>query len=81
VPIGFFFISVALPAWTMLVYWLVLQLLGGFTAIAGSRGGGVAFWAHIGGFVAGLVLVKLFARADYVRAHRATTYRPARRTA
>ena len=81
VPIGFFFMSVALPAWTMLVYWLVLQLLGGFTAIAGSRGGGVAFWAHIGGFVAGLVLVKLFARPDYVRAHRATTYRPARRAA
>ena len=77
VPIGFFFMSVALPAWTMLIYWLVLQLLGGVTAIAGAKSGGVAFWAHIGGFVAGLVLVKLFARPDYVRAHRATRYRPA----
>jgi membrane associated rhomboid family serine protease len=78
VPVGFFMMSMALPAWTMLIYWLVLQLLGGATAMAGSRGGGVAFWAHIGGFVAGLVLVKLFARSDYVREHRATTYRPSR---
>jgi membrane associated rhomboid family serine protease len=68
--------SVALPAWTMLIYWLVLQLLGGVTVVAGATGGGVAFWAHIGGFAAGVVLVKVFARADYVRAHRATTYRP-----
>ena len=75
VPVGFFMMSMALPAWTMLIYWLVLQLLGGVTAV-GAKGGGVAFWAHIGGFVAGLVLVKLFARADYVRAHRAGTYRP-----
>jgi membrane associated rhomboid family serine protease len=78
VPIGFFFMSVALPAWTMLIYWLVLQLLGGATVMAGAKGGGVAFWAHIGGFVAGLVLVKVFARRDYVLAHRATTYRPSR---
>jgi membrane associated rhomboid family serine protease len=71
--------SMALPAWTMLIYWLVLQLLGGATAMAGSRGGGgVAFWAHIGGFVAGLVLIKLFARREYVDAHRATSYRPSR---
>jgi membrane associated rhomboid family serine protease len=76
VPIGFFFMSMALPAWTMLVYWFLLQLLGGATAIAGAKAGGVAFGAHVGGFVAGLVLVKLFARRDYVALHRAGRYRP-----
>ena len=76
VPIGFFLMSVALPAWTMLVYWLVIQVLGGFTAIAGSKSGGVAFWAHIGGFVAGAVLVKMFARPRMVAQHEASVYRP-----
>jgi membrane associated rhomboid family serine protease len=78
VPIGFFFMSVRLPAWTMLLYWLVIQFLGGFAAIAGAKSGGVAFWAHIGGFVAGLVLVKLFARRDYVAEHRASHWDPRR---
>ena len=60
VPLGFFVTTIALPAWVMLGYWVVLQLVGGLRAI-GAEGGGVAFWAHIGGFVAGVVLVKLFA--------------------
>ena len=76
VPIGFFLMSVALPAWTMLLYWFVLQLLGGVTVVAGAKGGGVAFWAHVGGFVTGLALVKLFARRDYVADHRAHRWRP-----
>ncbi len=81
VPVGFFMMSVALPAWTMLIYWFVLQLLGGVTLMAGTRGGGVAFWAHVGGFMAGLVLVKLFARRDYVEQHRHRHWRPRHRTA
>jgi membrane associated rhomboid family serine protease len=78
VPIGFFLMSMALPAWTMLIYWFVIQLLGGVTIVAGAKGGGVAFWAHVGGFVAGLVLVTLFARRDYVADHRAHHWRPQR---
>jgi len=77
VPIGFFLTSVALPAWLMLVYWAGLQLLSGVASI-GRSGGGVAFWAHVGGFAAGVVLVKLFARADHVREHRAQHWRPRR---
>jgi rhomboid family protein len=77
VPLGFFMTSVALPAWVMLIYWSALQLLGGFVDI-GGEGGGVAFWAHIGGFLAGVVLVKMFARPDHVAAHRAATWRPQR---
>ncbi len=75
VPLGFFITSIALPAWVMLLYWGALQLLGGFTSI-GAEGGGVAFWAHVGGFLAGLVGVKLFARRDHVREHRTTSWRP-----
>jgi rhomboid family protein len=58
-PLGFFITTVALPAWVMLIYWMGLQFLGTL-ARAGGEGGGVAFWAHIGGFVAGVLLVKLF---------------------
>jgi membrane associated rhomboid family serine protease len=76
VPLGFFITSVALPAWMMLVYWIGLQVLSGVTAIGAS--GGVAFWAHIGGFVAGVVLVKLFSRGDRVAAHRARHWQPSR---
>jgi membrane associated rhomboid family serine protease len=77
-PLGFLITTVALPAWMMLVYWLGLQLLSGFFSGRGE-GGGVAFWAHVGGFVAGVVLIKLFARVDYVAAHRAHHWQPARR--
>jgi membrane associated rhomboid family serine protease len=77
VPLGFFMTSVALPAWVMLIYWAFLQLVGGFTSIGGKEGG-VAFWAHIGGFVAGVVLVKLFARPQDVREHRSHHWRPER---
>ena len=72
------FLFFALPAWTMLLYWLGLQFLGGLAGLASEEGGGVAFWAHAGGFVAGLVLVKFFARTEYVLAHRAGNWSPRR---
>jgi rhomboid family protein len=76
VPLGFFVTSIALPAWAMLIYWMVLQLLGGFTRIGAGAEGGVAFWAHVGGFAAGIILVKLFERSDRVRSHQATRWSP-----
>jgi membrane associated rhomboid family serine protease len=76
ITLGFFFRTVALPAWVMLLYWTGLQLLGGFASTLDPESGGVAFWAHIGGFVAGVVLVKLFARRDHVAEHRAHHWRP-----
>jgi membrane associated rhomboid family serine protease len=57
--LGFYVTTVAVPAMLMLGYWFVLQLVGGFGSMA-AEGGGVAFWAHVGGFVAGAVLVLLF---------------------
>jgi membrane associated rhomboid family serine protease len=52
-----------LPAWIILGYWFVLNLLSGTeTALAVHRQnmGGVAVWAHVGGFVAGMLMIKLF---------------------
>lgn len=50
-----------LPAWVMLGFWFVLQFLSGAvtSAPSQSQAGGIAFWAHVGGFVAGILLVKL----------------------
>jgi len=67
----FFFVRiVALPAGVLLGFWFVLQLLQG--TAAGPAGAGVAFWAHVGGFVVGAVLVRAFARPARVRRHRRT---------
>jgi len=51
-----------LPAWAVLGYWIAIQFLSGLgTALLGSEGGGgIAFWAHVGGFVAGVLLVRIF---------------------
>jgi membrane associated rhomboid family serine protease len=76
VPLGFFFTNIALPAWVMLIYWMVLQFLGGITSVVGEQKGGVAFWAHVGGFLAGIVLVKVFERRNRLAAHEARTWRP-----
>jgi membrane associated rhomboid family serine protease len=65
-----FFTRVSLPAWVMLGYWFALQLLSG-AMTAGEQHGGVAFWAHVGGFAAGAVLVTLFKRPALVAQHRA----------
>jgi membrane associated rhomboid family serine protease len=75
-PLGFFFTTIALPAWTMLLYWIGIQALSGVVGLFGEERGGVAFWAHIGGFVAGIVLIKLFARPVEVAEHRSHHWRP-----
>jgi membrane associated rhomboid family serine protease len=54
---------IVVPAYLMLLWWIGLQLLMGLPALHGvddASTGGVAFWAHIGGFLAGALLVKLF---------------------
>jgi membrane associated rhomboid family serine protease len=63
--LGFFATTIQLPAFIMLGYWIVLQVLSGLPALAGMDRGGVAFFAHIGGFVAGLVLVKLLETREH----------------
>jgi rhomboid family protein len=72
--LGFFITSIALPAWVFLGYWFALQVLSGVARAAG----GVAVWAHVGGFIAGVILIKLFAREEYIAEHRARTWAPQR---
>jgi membrane associated rhomboid family serine protease len=63
VPVFIFFLPIVfLPAWVVIAAWFVLQLFGGLLSLGAAAGGGVAFFAHVGGFVAGLLLVSLFAR-------------------
>jgi membrane associated rhomboid family serine protease len=59
VILGFYVTTFAIPAIWMLGYWFLVQVIGGLGSI-GARGGGVAFWAHVGGFVAGAALVLVF---------------------
>lgn len=65
VPFLGFFTFVTLPASFMLGYWFVLQVLSGAVSLPFSDGtGGVAFWAHVGGFLTGVVFAKLFRPED-----------------
>lgn len=60
----FFLFVFYIPAWIMLGYWFVLQFLAGAASLSvthvGRDVGGVAVWAHVGGFVAGMVMIKIF---------------------
>jgi rhomboid family protein len=76
--LGFFVTSIALPAWTMLLYWAAIQFVSGLFGLLSQDQGGVAFWAHTGGFVAGAVLIKLFARPGDVVAHQSHHWEPQR---
>jgi membrane associated rhomboid family serine protease len=68
VILGFYVTTIAVPALFMLGYWFLVQLIGGAMAM-GREGGGVAFWAHVGGFVAGALLVLAFRKAELVARH------------
>jgi membrane associated rhomboid family serine protease len=68
--LGFFITRVVVPAWVLLGYWFLLQLLSGLAAL-GREEAGVAFMAHIGGFVAGLLLSYVFRNEQQVKRHRA----------
>jgi membrane associated rhomboid family serine protease len=69
VALGFYFTRIVVPAYLMLGYWFLLQVLGGIPSLEGA-GGGVAFWAHVGGFAAGIALLPLFRVRARVEAHR-----------
>ncbi|HYC32594.1 MAG TPA: rhomboid family intramembrane serine protease [Gemmatimonadales bacterium] len=68
--LGFFITRIAVPAYLMLGYWFLIQILGGLPTI-GDEKGGVAFWAHAGGFVAGALLIMIFRDPALVAKHRA----------
>jgi len=57
-PIFFFHV----PAWLMLGYWFLVQFFSGTLTAAAetAQQGGIAFWAHVGGFAAGVIMIKVF---------------------
>jgi membrane associated rhomboid family serine protease len=73
VPIVIFFYVIELPAFIFLGFWVLLQILQGYAYLAmpnGAAVGGVAWWAHIGGFGAGMLLINLFKEKPKVRGYK-----------
>jgi len=66
--LGFYITTFAVPAFWMLGYWILVQFVSGLTSI-GAQGGGVAFWAHVGGFAAGAALVLVFKNESLLARH------------
>jgi len=61
IPIFFFIEIIQIPAFIFLGIWFFMQLQSGALALAGTgQSGGIAFWAHIGGFIAGILLLVIF---------------------
>ncbi len=58
--LGIFITFVELPAVAVLLFWIALQVISGALGLSGAQSGGVAYFAHIGGFAAGLLAVRLF---------------------
>ena len=66
VHVWFLFSIVSLPAFLVVGLWFVFQIINGYGALGGNEAGGVAYAAHIGGFIFGLLLVKMFVRKKIV---------------
>lgn len=62
VPILFIFTIIEIPAAIFLLFWFVSQLFSGWLTLEGASGSGVAWWAHVGGFLFGMLAVSLFAQ-------------------
>lgn len=66
-----FFIRIfRVPAWIVLLWWFVWQVVAGLPQLMTLRpevSGGVAVWAHVGGFVAGMILIRLFVNPELHR--------------
>jgi membrane associated rhomboid family serine protease len=67
VPILFIFTIIEIPAAIFLVLWFLSQLYSGLFSIQGAAASGIAWWAHIGGFVFGVVMVSFFVRRSIRR--------------
>ena len=62
VPLGIVLTTANLPVWLFLGYWFLIQLFSGFTTFDPAGQGGIAWYAHIGGFVFGVLVALLFRR-------------------
>jgi rhomboid family protein len=74
IPVFFFPLFLEIPAYIFLGIWFLLQFLSAAGSV--SQGGGIAWWAHVGGFLAGMLLLKLFLKLPefgFTRTMRRTT--------
>jgi membrane associated rhomboid family serine protease len=72
IPLGLLYWSAHIPAWVFIGVWFLMQFIYGVASISDVNAGGVAYSAHVGGFLAGLLLVPLFAqsrRVDRIRVY------------
>ena len=69
VPIFFIFTIIEIPAILFLIFWLISQLYSGLFAIQGGSSSGIAWWAHIGGFIFGLIMVPFFRNRAVYRSY------------
>ncbi len=69
IPLGFLVFPARIHAWVFIAFWFVLQLFSGIASVGGdaATAGGVAYWAHVGGFLAGVLLIRPFTLSDRVR--------------
>jgi membrane associated rhomboid family serine protease len=74
-PLFFFWQFIELPALVVLGFWLVLQFLNGAASLARGAGGGVAWWAHVGGFLGGILIFWIFRPRPRVAFRRGTAGR------
>jgi len=75
VPIFFFIQLIHIPAAIFIFIWFIIQFISGVSTFAVSEDtGGIAFWAHIGGFIGGLILARFFQKKGYVQVDRLSKY-------
>jgi membrane associated rhomboid family serine protease len=69
IPLGFLVFPARIYAWVFIAFWFVLQLFSGIASLSAdaAAAGGVAYWAHVGGFLTGVLLIRPFTLADRVR--------------
>jgi membrane associated rhomboid family serine protease len=64
-PLGILLVPTRIYAWVFIVFWFLFQLFNGFASVGGdaAAAGGVAYWAHVGGFLTGVLLIRPFTDA------------------
>jgi membrane associated rhomboid family serine protease len=68
IPIGFLVFPARIYAWVFIVMWFLLQLINGVASLSdATAAGGEAYWAHVGGFITGVLLIRPFTVPDRVR--------------
>jgi membrane associated rhomboid family serine protease len=69
IPLGFLAFPARIYAWVFIALWFLLQLFSGIASLGtdAASAGGVAYWAHVGGFLTGVLLIRPFTVPDRVR--------------